>query len=148
MYNLIQWPRHSCMWHSTLYKKKDIRCLYSFVNSIYMYLSCGVLFSWYSIGQIIELAFFTDSFYRFWLFRTMRTNEGEALISFSDSNLWISMATIMFNPLFWNVVRTSKFVFTTMSWGVLLFHSALLDCGEGGPIRGLYGVRNTFSFAP
>lgn len=44
MYNLIQWPRHSCMWHSTLYKKKNIRCLYSFLWILFI---CIYLLAFY-----------------------------------------------------------------------------------------------------
>lgn len=29
-------------------------------------------------------------------------------IVWSDVNLWIAMATIMFNPFYWNVVSTEK----------------------------------------
>ncbi|XP_011424446.3 phosphatidylethanolamine N-methyltransferase isoform X1 [Magallana gigas] len=45
----------------------------------------------------------------------MRTNEGDALISFSDRNLWISVTTIMFNPLFWNVVARREYRRQTVS---------------------------------
>ena len=38
----------------------------------------------------------------------MAANDESMYLKLGDVNLWISMATIMFNPLFWNVVGTSK----------------------------------------
>ena len=48
----------------------------------------------------------------------MAANDESMYLKLGDVNLWISMATIMFNPLFWNVVGTSKsgFLFNLISF--------------------------------
>lgn len=149
MYNLIQWPRHSCMWHSTLYKKKKTldACIHLWILFICIYLVAFYFpdirldksSSWRSL-QIL----FTDSDCS-GQWGPMRGTRWFPSVTAIYGSLWPPSCSTRSSGMWY--VQVSLF-FTTMSWGVLLFHSALLDCGEGGPIRGLHGVRNIFSFAP